>query len=177
MLVGNEQALDKLVRMEIKKIQMPKGWKAGFSPSKTPGRGSFNVSGAWNNAKFKYDHEADQEAHITLRKEGNVVFINTTDGGIYSVDINDCDYTNPTNIFCGQEKESWQEKTNYEIERDEVLEFADKVVKNFNQYIERNAKPLVDLIKGYYTRRLMHPEARDTPRSHKELYDKFDLTP
>ncbi len=176
MLVGNEQELDKLVLMEIKKIHLPKGWKAGFSPSKTPGRGNFNVSGAWNDAKFKYDHKADQEAHIALRKEGNVVFINTTDGGIYSVGINDCAYANPANI-CGQEKESWQGKTSYEIERDEALVFADKVVNGFNQYLTKIAKPLVDLIKGYYTRRLMHPEARDTPRSHKELYDKFDLTP
>jgi hypothetical protein len=177
MLVGNEQALDKLVRNEIKKIHLPKGWKAGFSPSKTPGRGSFNVSGEWNNAKFKYDHEPDQESYIRLKKKGDEIFINTTDGGIYSIDINDCDYVNPANIFCGQEKDSWQEKTNYEIERDEALEFADKIVKGFNQHLEKNAKPLANLIKDYYTRRLMHPEARDTPRSNKHIYDNFDLTP
>jgi hypothetical protein len=112
-----------------------------------------------------------------LSRKSDEIFINTSDGGIYSVDINDCDYVNPANIFCGQEKDSWQEKTNYEIERDEALEFADKVVNGFNQHLEKVAKPLVDLIKGYYTRRLIHPEARDNPRSHKDVYDKFDLTP
>lgn len=178
MHVVSDQELDKLVRKEIKRIQLPKGWKANFSPSKTPGRGSFNVSGNWNKAKFNYEHEADEEAYITLRKEEDKIFINTDDGGIYSVDVNGCDYTNPVNAFCGvMEKDQWQEKTPQEIERDEALEFADKVVNGFNQHLKKVAKPLVNLIKGYYARLLRHPEDRDMVRSHKEVYDKFDLTP
>ena len=116
MLVGNEQDLDKLVQKEIKRIRLPKGWKAEFSPSKTPGRGDFSVSGRWNNIKFKYEREVDEETYIALKKDGNEIFINTDEGGIYSVEVNDRNYTNPANSFCGyNEKDAWQEKTPQEI--------------------------------------------------------------
>jgi hypothetical protein len=177
MLVGSEQELDKLVQKEIKKIQLPKGWKASFSKSKTPGRGSFEISGRWNNAKFKYEHEVDDEAYFTLKKEGEEIFINTDNGGIYSIDVNDCNYINPENAHCGPDKEPWQEKTPQEIERDEALEFALKAVKNFSKHLEKVAKPLVDLMKGYYNRSLLHMEVRNMPHSHKDVYDKFNLAP
>ena len=176
MLVGSDQELDKLVRNEIKKIQLPKGWKVDFSPSKTPGRGDFCISGRWNNIKFKYEREFDDEKYLVLKKEGNEIYINADDGGIYSISVNDCSYVNPSNIHCGQEKEPWQEKTSHEIERDEAVEFAGKVVKGFNQYLAKIAKPLADLISAYYTGRLLHPEVRDVPHSNKHVFDKFDLS-
>lgn len=177
MFVASEQELDKLVRTEIKKISLPNGWKASFTPSKTPGRGSFNVSGEWNKAKFKYEREIDDEGYINLKKDGEEIFINTDDGGIYSIDINDCSYTNPANSFCFMEKHPWEEKTPDEIVRDEALEFGKKVVDGFNEYIAKVSKPLVNIIAGYYTRKLLHPESRSFNRSHKDVYDKFDLTP
>ena len=178
MLVENDEQLDKLVRKEIKKIQLPKGWRAGFSPSKTPGCGDFYVSGVWNGAKFKYEREVEDESYITLKKDGNDVFINTDIGGIYSVHVNDFTYTNPENSFCdSKEKAHWKEKTHEEKECDLAMEFGHQAVKNIRQHLENVAKPLINLIDGYFSGRLIYPESRHMHRSNKEVYGKFDLTP
>ncbi len=176
MLVGSDKELDKLVRKEIKKVLLPKGWKAGFSPSKTPGRGDFCVSGVWNGAKFKYEREFEDKTYISLRKEGNEIFINIDNGGIYTIEVNDLSYTNPENSGCDVDKESWEEKTPKEIERDEALEFGINAARKIEQYLRRTAKPLIYLIDRYYSGHLKHPESRDTPRSNKEIFDKFDFS-
>jgi hypothetical protein len=177
MLVENDKQLDKLVRKEIKKIKLPKGWKAEFSPSKTPGRGDFHVYGIWNGAKFKYEREVEDESYITLKKDGHEIFINTDNEGIYSVHVNDFTYTNPENSFCEREKQDWKEKTHEEIECDLALDFGRRVVKNIQQHLTRVARPLVKLIDVYYSGGFIHPESRHKHRSNREVYDKFDLSP
>ena len=178
MLVENDAQLDKLVRKEIRKIKLPNGWKAGFSPSKTPGCGDFYVSGVWNGAKFRYEREAEDESYIRLKKDGNEIFINTDEGGIYSINVNDFTYTNPENSFCGfRERADWKEKTHEEIECDLALEFGCKVVKNIRQHLKNVARPLINLIDGYYSGQLIHPESRHKHRSNREVYTKFDLSP
>ena len=177
MLVGNEQELDKIVQKEIKMFSLPKGWKVNFSPSKTPGRGSFCLSGRWNKAKFKYERQINNETYINLRKDGNEIFIYIDEGGIFSVDVNDCNYRNPLNSWCTVEKEPWQERTPDETEQEEALEFAAKAIVGLKDYFKKVINPLFNLIEGYYAGRLLHPEARMMPRSHKNVYDKFDLAP
>ncbi len=172
------------MRKEIKKIALPKGWKAIFSPSKTPGLGSFCVSGRWNGASFKYEREVidygrevDNEIYIHLKRRGDEIFITIDEGGIYSVDVNDCKYVNPANSFCCDERAPWREKTPHEEECDEAMEFGGKVAKSLRGHLVKVANPLYMLIDNYCTGRLLHPESRDVPRSHKHIYDKFDLTP
>jgi len=177
MLVGSERELDKLVQKEIKKFLLPKGWKVTFSRSKTPGRGSFCVSGTWNKAKFKYERQIDNETYIHLRKGKNEIFIYLDEGGVYSIDVNDCNYTNPNNSWRGSDKEDWQEKTTEETVEEEAVAFAGRAAVGLKEHFKKTIKPLFEIIEGYYTGRLLHPEARIMPRSHKNVYDKFDLAP
>ncbi len=177
MLVENYEQLDKLVRKEIKKIKLPKGWKTNFSPSKTPGCGTFYVFGEWNGAKFRYERGNENESFITLKKDGDEINISVDEGGIYSVHVNDFTYTNPDNSFYGRERQDWKEKTHEEIECDLALDFGRRVEKNIQQHIAKVSSPLVKLIDVYYSGGFIHPESRHKHRSNREVYGKFDLSP